>query len=94
MKKQEEIFKRDLSKVDGTYTKLLTDNYVLITDLGNDVRIDLPNYIKRISSIVEPATDTPAKRNFLMKLHQKRSKFEAMLYVSNAWLNGSGLGTI
>ena len=91
MKNQKDLFKKDLSQIDGSYTKSLSDNMCLINDLGTDVRVDLNSYINRIIEIIKPAKDTAAKRNFVLNLQKQRSKIGAMMLVSNAFLRGSGL---
>ena len=94
MKSEKEIFKHDLSNVEGSYTKPLQENITLINDLGTDVTIDLKTYVNKIIEIISSAKDTPAKRNFIMNLQKKRSKVDVMMYTNNAWLNGCGLGVI
>ena len=94
IKKEKDLFKKDLSNTKGSYAKCLNDNILLIHDLGSDVRVDLPTYIKKIIEIVKPAHDTNAKRNFILTLQRQRSKVNAMMYVDNAWLKGSGLESI
>lgn len=94
IKKEKDLFKKDLSNVEGSYTKALGDNIALINDLGNDVRIDLPKYISSIETIIKPANDTPAKRNFILTLHKQRSKVNAMIYVMNSYMKGIGMESI
>ena len=94
IKKENEVFKKDLSKVDGSYTKCIGDNIALIYDLGVDVRIDLNTFKTKIIDIIKTAKDTEAKRNFLFKLNSQRSKMQALEFVNNAYLRGSGLGAI
>jgi len=94
IKKEKDLFKKDLSNAEGSYTKALGDNIALINDLGNDVRIDLPNYITSIEAIIKLAHDTPAKRKFITNLHNQRSKVNAMIYVMNAYMKGIGMETI
>ncbi len=94
VKKEKDLFKKDLSNKQGSYTKALGDNMLLINDLGNDIRIDLPTYIKKIVDIVKDANDTNAKRNFVLTLTKQRSKLNAMSYVMNAYLKGCGMEVI
>ena len=94
VKKEKDLFKKDLSEVKGSYTKCLNDNIFIINELGSDVRVDLPTYINKIIEIVKPANETNAKRNFIFTLQKQRSKLNAMMYVNNAWLKGSGLEAI
>jgi hypothetical protein len=94
IKKEEDLFKFDLSNQDGTYTKALNDNMSTVNELGNDFTVDLKTYVSRILEIVKPANDTPAKRKFVATLMSQRDKTNAMLYVSNAYLRGCGLESI
>lgn len=94
IKKEEDLFKFDLSNQDGTYTKALNDNMSTVNELGNDFTVDLKTYVNRILEIVKPANDTPAKKNFIATLMSQKSKVSAMLFVSNAYLRGCGLESI
>jgi len=94
IKKEEDLFKFDLSSQEGTYTKALNDNMSTVNELGNDFSVDLKTYVNRILEIVKPAHDTPAKKKFIATLMSQRSKMNAMLYVSNAYLRGCGLESI
>ena len=94
IKKEKDVFKKDLSNTEGSYTKELNDNINLINDMANDVTVDLKTYIKRVLEIIEPAHDTTAKRNFIYKLQTQPNKIKAVSYVTDAWLKGSGLGVI
>ena len=94
IKKEKDLFKKDLSNKDGSYAKCLNDNIFIINEMGVDAKIDLNNYINKIIEIIKPAHDTNAKRNFIVNLQRQRSKINAMMYVNNAWLKGSGLEAI
>jgi hypothetical protein len=94
MKKEKDLFKKDLSNAEGSYTKCIGDNIALINDLGTDYTVDLQTYIKRIIEIIKDAHDTPAKRKFVATLQTQRNKMNAMLYVSNAYMRGIGLEVI
>ncbi len=94
MKKEKDLFKKDLSNAEGSYTKCIGDNMALINSLGIDYSIDLQTYINRIMDIIKDAHDTPAKRKFIMTLRGQRSKVNAMMYVSNAYMKGIGLETL
>lgn len=94
IKKEEDLFKFDLSDKEGTYTKALSDNMPTVNELGNDSSVDLKSYVREILKIVERANDTPAKRKFVATLLSQKSKTNAMLYVSNAYLRGCGLESI
>lgn len=94
MKKEQDLFKKDLSSQKGSYTKSLNDNMCLINDLGTDVSVDLRTYVNRIIEIIKPAHDTEAKRKFVMTLQRQRNKTDAMMYVMNAYLRGCGMEAI
>jgi hypothetical protein len=94
MKKEKDLFKKDLSNAEGSYTKCIGDNIALINDLGTDYTVDLQTYIKRIIELIKDAHDTPAKRKFVTTLQAQRNKMNAMLYVSNAYMKGIGLEVI
>lgn len=94
IKKEKDLFKKDLSNAEGSYTKRIGDNIALINELGTSRSIDLQTYIKRILEIIKDAHDTPAKRKFVTTLQSQRNKMNAMLYVSNAYMKGIGLEAI
>jgi hypothetical protein len=94
IKKETDIFKKDLSKVEGSYTKCISDNINLIYDLGVDTKVDLVTFVNKIIDIIKDAKDTDAKRNFLVKLKMQRSKMHALEFVNNAYLRGCGLEAI
>ena len=94
VKKEKDLFKRDLSNVAGTYTSELSAHINEINSKFEDKSIDTNAYRNYILEIIKPAHDTPAKRKFMLNLSRKHNKCEILFYVSNAWLNGSGLGTI
>ena len=94
IKKENEVFKKDLSKVTGTYTNELNTHMQEINSKFEDKSIDTNAYRNYILEVIKPAHDTPAKRKFILNLSRKHNKCEILFYVSNAWLNGKGLGTI
>jgi len=94
VKRENEVFKKDLSKVAGTYTNELNTHMQEINAKFEDRSIDANTYRNYILEVIKSAHDTPAKRKFMLNLSRKHSKHEILFYVSNAWLNGKGLGTI
>lgn len=94
VKKEKDVFKKDLSIVEGSYTKELNDHIQEINSKFEDNSIDVNGYRDLIIKIIEKAHDTPAKRNFLFNLSKKRTKYDILFYVTSSYLNGSKLGVI
>ena len=94
VKQEKDILKVDLSKVKGSYTKELSDHIQEINSKFEDSSINTNDYRELIINIIQPANNTPAKRNFIMNLLQKRTKSDILFYVTNSFLNGSKLGVI
>ena len=94
IKREDELFKYDMSKEDWSYTKALVDANAELTELGNDFSVGRNEYVARVLEIVSKAKDTPAKRNFVSILSSKKGKVEAMTYVTNAFMKGLGLEVI
>lgn len=91
IKKEKEIFKKDLTNIATSYTYYLNKEINKINELAS---ASLADFKKGVLEIISPANDTPAKRNFIMKLTQINTLFKAQEYVYNALLNGSGNGVI
>lgn len=94
IKKEKDVFNKDLSRVKGSYTKELGDHMQEINAKFADGSIDANGYRAFIVKAVEKAHDTPAKRNFLLNLSKKKTKCDMLFYVTNSYLNGSKLGVI
>lgn len=94
VKKEKDLLKKDLSTVEGSYTKELNDHIQEINSKFEDNSIDVNSYRDLIIKIIEKAHDTPAKRNFLFNLSKKRTKYDILFYVTSSYLNGSKLGVI
>lgn len=94
VKQEKDILKVDLSKVKGSYTKELSDHIQEINSKYEDNSVNTNDYRELILNIIQPANNTPAKRNFIMKLLQKKTKCDILFYVTNSFLNGSKLGVI
>ena len=94
VKKEKDILKKDLSTVEGSYTKELNDHIQEINSKFEDNSIDVNGYRDFIIKSIEKAHDTPAKRNFLLNLSRKRTKYDILFYVTSSYLNGSKLGVI
>lgn len=94
VKKEKDVLKKDLSTVDGTYTKEINDHIQEINEKFEDSSLDANGYRNLILKIIEPAHDTPAKRNFIFNLSRKRTKYDILFYVTSSYLTGSKLGVI
>lgn len=94
IKKEKDVFNKDLSGVKGSYTKELGDHMQEINTKFADSSIDANGYRAFIVKAIEKAHDTPAKRNFLLNLSKKRTKYDMLFYATNSYLNGSKLGVI
>jgi len=94
VKKEKDILKKDLSTVNGTYTKEINDHISEINEKFEDNSLDTNGYRNLILKIIGPANDTPAKRNFILNLNRKRNKTEILFYVTSSYLTGSKMGVI
>lgn len=81
---------KDLSHIDGTYTKVLNDN--IQTIYSNYATMSFYDFKNYIIELVKQANDTNARRNFLFNIERKRNKTELMFYVNDAFMRGQGLG--
>ncbi len=86
--------KKDLSKVEGSYTREIELNLDLITDSFEDPDVDASSLKSIIKKIVSKANDTKARKKFLTNLESKNTKEQIIFFVSNAWLAGSCLAAI
>ena len=75
----------DLSKVKGTYSKLLVDNSQKIWD-AFEAGDSLDSLKVLVKKIISSAHDTPAKRSFILKVDKSRSPMDLTELVSNAIL--------
>lgn len=91
VKKEKDIFKKDLSEVETSYVHHLIKNKEKIDGL---VMSPLNTFKQEVLKIVEPANDTPAKRNFVLTLNQQRNTMSALQFVYNVMLRGQGLEVI
>lgn len=82
--------KKDLTQVDGTYSKLITDNIQAIYDAYNTKNAN--DFKAFVLAIIAPAKDTEAKRTFVLNMTRKYNKTDMLFYVNDAQLCGSGLG--
>ena len=94
VKKEKDMLKKDLSTVEGSYTKELNDHIQEINSKFEDNSVDTNSYRDFIIKTIEKAHDTPAKRNFLFNLSKKKTKYDILFYVTSSYLNGSKLGVI
>ena len=91
IKKEKDLFKRDISEDETTYVYHLIKNKDKIDTLAVS---PLPTFKQEVLKIVEPANDTPAKRNFVLTLNQQRNTMSALQFVYNVILRGQGLEVI
>lgn len=91
VKKEKDIFKKDLSEVETSYVHHLIKNKEKIDEL---VMSPLNTFKQEVLKIVESANDTPAKRNFVLTLNQQRNTMSALQFVYNVMLRGQGLEVI
>ena len=88
--KKEDKVKTDLSKVEGSMTKVLMDKADEIKDLTS--KSDLYNFVKDLFEKNE--IDTKASRRLLITISKAKSDFEAISAVHNSMLKGAKLGVI
>ena len=91
IKKDKDLFKRDISENETTYVYYLIQNKEKIDNLAVS---PLPTFKQEVLKFVEPANDTPAKRNFILTLQQKKNVMSALQFVYNVILRGQGLEVI
>jgi chromosome segregation ATPase len=76
---------RDLTKIKGTYSKLISDNIQQIFD-ALEQRKSTSEMKELVLNIIESAHDTPAKRGFIVKLNKQSSAFGIANLCKNAML--------
>jgi len=91
IKKDKDLFKRDISENETTYVYYLIQNKEKIDNLAVS---PLPTFKQEVLKFVEPANDTPAKRNFILTLQQQKNVMSALQFVYNVILRGQGLEVI
>ena len=91
VKKEKDIFKKDLSEVETSYVHHLIKNKTKIDEL---VMSPVNTFKQEVLKIVEPANDTPAKRNFVLSLNRQTNTMSALQFVYNVMLRGQGLEAI
>ena len=94
MKSERELFKQDLSNQEGSYTKAINDHMDELNVAAEDYNVSLAEFKQLVLTIIAEAHDTKARRNFIMKLQNMRTKENAIFYVYNAYLKGRGLEAI
>lgn len=93
IKKEKDVFKRDITDDEASYTYYLKRNKEVI-DAMFASSSSTQDMIKKIIEIITPAHDTPAKRTFTNNLFTKNTKTKVLEYYYNSMLNGSGMGVI
>ncbi len=83
---------KNLSNVQGTYTKSIVDNINKINDAYNK-KMPLSAFKSLIIKLVESAHDTAAKRKFIFNVNKQNNNDSLLMYIYNAELRGSKLGS-
>lgn len=91
IKKEKDVFKHDLTNDDRSYVYYLNQ---AINSHELDTISNLNEMKARVMKIIEPAKDTPAKRNFILTLNKQNNVIKTLQFVYNSTLNGQGLGVI
>ena len=77
---------RDLTKVKGTYAKLLQDHIQEIYTAFGDSKVDVNGLKELIKKIIAPAHETDAKKGFILKVDRQRDKQALVELCTNAIL--------
>ena len=91
IKKDKDLFKKDISDIETTYVHHLIKNKDKIDSLAT---LPINTFKQEVLKIVEPANDTPAKRNFVLTLQQQTNTMRALQFIYNVILRGQGLEAI
>ena len=89
--KEKDMLKKDLTTVETSYVYYLNKEVETVKQLCSR---NLNEFKQGVLKIIEPANDTPAKRNFIMTLNRQRDISNATIFVYNALLKGAGMGVI
>ena len=93
IKKEKDVFKKDITDDNASYTYYLKRNKEVI-DAMFASSSSTQDMIKKVIEIIKPAHDTPAKRTFTNNLFTKNTKMKVLEYYYNSMLNGQGYGVI
>lgn len=88
----QKVFRKDISNIKTTYTHHLTQNQEKLNEISEDFNVNCESFKSQVIEMIKDANDTNAKRNFIATLQSKKYKNDAVLYVYNAMLCGSGCG--
>ena len=91
VKKEKDLFKKDISENESTYVYHLIQNKDKVDSLAV---LPVSTFKQEVLKIVEPANDTPAKRNFVLTLSRQTNTMSALQFVYNVILRGQGLEVI
>lgn len=91
---EQDVFKHDLTNNKNSYCHYLDQSMNDINAKFSDQTVDANAFRAFVQNAVAEAKDTPAKKNFINTLQRQRSKFDILLFVTNAKLKGQGLGVI
>lgn len=84
--------KRDLSDTNGTYAKVLIEKRSEINEAYSMPGATTETFKAAIIDLIHEASDTDAKRNFIVMLNKQRSKDKILEFVYAAIMRGCGLG--
>lgn len=87
-------FRKDISDQKSTYTYWLTQNWQKLTTISEDRTVSCDSFKQQVLEMITKAHDTEAKRRFINTLTSKRTKTDAIFYVYNSMMCGSGCGII
>jgi len=80
----------DLTKIDGTYTKLLVQQHTKIDALYADDSVSTGAFRAAIKTVIEAANNTKAYRQFVNRLDKSTSKAAMLFQIYNAIQSACG----
>lgn len=83
---------KDLTQTKNTYANCIALHLEEINRLAEDEEVWLDDMKDKILEFIEPATDTPAKRRFIIDVNNCKYKIQLTELVYNSYLKGAGLG--
>jgi len=94
IKKEKDIFKKDLTTKANSYAYYLNQKIQDIYSMFENSSVSVDQYKEFIRRVIADAKDTDAKRNFLLTLQRQRTKTDVLTYANNALMKGQGLEAI
>jgi hypothetical protein len=80
----------DLTKINGTYTKLLSEQHTKIDTLYADDSVSTGAFRAAIKTVIEAANKTNAYRQFVNRLDRSTSKAAMLFQIYNAIQSACG----